>query len=70
MMMKNASVHGFTIFHVVNNPERLKRMIDIGLDNAQALRPVIAEILDLSDTPTALETLGRSEHVGKMVIKT
>jgi NADPH2:quinone reductase len=70
MMMKNASLHGFTIFHVVNNPEVLTRMIDIGLNNAQALRPVISEIFDLSDLPAALEALGRSEHVGKMVIKT
>ena len=70
MMMKNVSIHGFTIFRVVNDPQLLARLIDIGLDDAQALRPVVSGTFDLSDAPTALEVLGRSEHVGKIVIKT
>lgn len=70
MMMKDVSFHGFTIFRPLNDPALLNRLIDIGLDNAQALRPVVSRTFDLSAAPEALEVLGRSEHVGKMVIKT
>lgn len=70
MMMKDVSFHGYTTFRPFNNPALLNRLIDLGLDNAQALRPVVSQTFGLSETPMALETLGRSEHVGKLVIKT
>ena len=70
MMMKDVSLHGFTIFRPMNIPVMLNRLIAIGLDNAQALRPVVARTFDLSASPAALEAIGRSEHIGKMVIKT
>ncbi len=70
MMMKDVSFHGFTIFRPMNDPAMLNRLVDIGLDNAQALRPVVSRTFDLSAAPEALEVLGRSEHLGKMVIKT
>lgn len=70
MMMKDVSFHGFTIFRPLNDPAMLNRLVDIGLDNAQALRPWVSRTFDLSAAPEALEVLGRSEHLGKMVIKT
>ncbi|MFC1795791.1 zinc-binding alcohol dehydrogenase family protein [Pseudomonadota bacterium] len=70
MMMKNVSFHGFTTFRPFNNPVMLNRLIEIGMDNAQALRPVVSKTFDLSESPEALEAMGRSEHIGKMVIKT
>ncbi len=70
MMMKDVSLHGFTTFRPFNNPVMLNRLIEIGLNNAQALRPVVARTFDLSESPEALEAIGRSEHIGKMVIKT
>jgi NADPH2:quinone reductase len=70
MMMKDVSFHGFTTFRPFNNPEMLNRLIEIGMNNAQALRPVVSRTFDLSESPEALEAIGRSEHIGKMVIKT
>ena len=70
MMMKDVSFHGFTTFRPFNNPAMLNRLIEIGMDNAQALRPVVSKTFDLSESPEALEAMGRSEHIGKMVIKT
>jgi NADPH2:quinone reductase len=70
MMMKDVSFHGFTTFRPFNNPVLLNRLIEIGLDNAPALRPVVTKTFDLSESPEALATIGRSEHIGKMVIKT
>jgi NADPH:quinone reductase-like Zn-dependent oxidoreductase len=69
MMMKDVSFHGFTIFRPMNDPAMLNRLVDIGLDNAQVLRPLVSRTFDLSAAPEALEVLGRSEHLGKMVIK-
>jgi NADPH:quinone reductase-like Zn-dependent oxidoreductase len=68
MMMKDVSFHGFTTFRVANNPALLNHLIDVGLDNAPALRPEIYRRFELSAAPAALEALGRSEHVGKMVL--
>jgi NADPH2:quinone reductase len=68
MMMKDVSFHGFTTFRVANNPALLNELIDLGLDNAAALRPEIYRRFDLSEAPQALEDLGRSEHIGKLVL--
>jgi NADPH2:quinone reductase len=70
MMMKDVSFHGYTTFRPFKNPMLLNRLIDLGLDNAQALRPAISQVFNLSEAPQALEMLGRSEHLGKIVIKT
>jgi NADPH:quinone reductase-like Zn-dependent oxidoreductase len=70
MMMKDVSFHGFTTFRPISNPVMLNRLIEIGLNNAEALRPVVARTFDLSASPEALEAIGRSEHIGKMVINT
>ena len=70
MMMKDVSFHGFTTFRPFNNPVMLNRLIEIGMDNAQALRPVVSKTFDLSESPEALEAIGRSEHIGKIVVKT
>jgi NADPH:quinone reductase-like Zn-dependent oxidoreductase len=70
MMMKDVSFHGFTTFRPFNNPALLNRLIEIGLENAQALRPSVYKTFDLSASPEALAAIGRSEHIGKMVIKT
>lgn len=70
MMMKGVSLHGYTTFQPLYNPAMLDRLIAIGLDNSQALRPTIDQVFNLSQVPNALETLGKSEHIGKMVIKT
>jgi NADPH:quinone reductase-like Zn-dependent oxidoreductase len=68
MMMKDVSFHGFTTFRVVNNPALLNQLIDVGLDNAPVLHPEIYQRFELSAAPAALEALGQSEHLGKMVL--
>ncbi|MGH8034234.1 MAG: quinone oxidoreductase family protein, partial [Lysobacterales bacterium] len=68
MMMKDVSFHGFTTFRVANKPALLDQLIGIGLDSAPALRPEIYQRFELAEAPEALAALGRSEHVGKMVL--
>lgn len=69
MMMKDASFHGFTIFRTIGSPLLLNQLIDVGMDNAEAIRPIISQTFDLAETPAALEQLGRSEHLGKIIVK-
>lgn len=69
MMMKDVSLHGFTTFRVAKNPALLNSLIDLGMDNASALRPKIYQDFELAAAPATLEALGRSEHLGKLVLK-
>ncbi len=69
MMLKDVRFHGYTIYRLLSNPPLLNQLIQLGLDNADAIRPVISQCFNLSDAPQALETLGQSEHLGKIVIK-
>lgn len=69
MMMKDMRFHGYTIYRPLNNLPLLKQLIQLGLDNADAIRPVISQSFNLSEAPQALEILGRCEHLGKIVIK-
>jgi NADPH:quinone reductase-like Zn-dependent oxidoreductase len=68
MMLKDISIHGFTIFRPFGNPDLLNSLVDLGLDNAQALKPLVSDTFDLADAPQALEVLRRSGHVGKIVL--
>lgn len=68
LMMKNARMHGYTTFRAYNRPALLDYLIEVGLDNADALRPEIARTFALTETPEALQSLSRSEHLGKLVI--
>jgi len=69
LMMKDASISGFTIFRPFGAPALLNRLVDLGLDNARALRPVVSRTFDLTEAPQALEVLGRSGHLGKIVLR-
>ena len=69
LMMKNLSIRGFTTFRVSANPALLDSLIDLGMDHADALRPVIARTFPLSEAPAALELLERSQHLGKIVLE-
>lgn len=68
MMMKDLSIHGYTVFRPLQNPKLLKWLVNIGLEYADLIRPEIAAVYDMSDAVAALETLGQSEHIGKLIL--
>lgn len=68
LMMKDLSLHGYTVYRPLQNPALLKWLINIGLKYADAIRPEIAAVYDLSDAVSALEILGQSEHIGKLIL--
>jgi len=69
LMLKDASLHGFTVFRPFGDPVLLDRLVDMGLENALSLKPVISREFDLNQAPQALEALRRCEHVGKIVLR-
>jgi NADPH:quinone reductase-like Zn-dependent oxidoreductase len=68
LMMKDLCIRGFTTFRVSTNPALLDTLVDLGMDHADALRPVVARTCSLAEAPGALESLERSQHVGKIVL--
>ena len=68
MMIKDISIHGFTIFRVFNTPGLLDTLIGQGLEYAEAVRPLVAKTLPLAEAPAALAELGAAQHVGKIVL--
>lgn len=68
MMIKDITIRGYTIFRPYRIPGLLNQIIDWGMHEAHVIKPVIAGTYALSDAPAALEELGRSEHIGKLVL--
>ncbi len=69
LMMKDASLHGFTVFRLMQRPEVLTQLIGDGLALAQRLRPTIGAFYPFYEAPAALQALARGDHVGKIVIE-
>jgi NADPH2:quinone reductase len=69
MMLKNMRFHGYTIYRPLNDQQLLNQLIQLGLNNADVIRPIISQSFNLSDAPQALQKLGQSDHLGKIVIK-
>ena len=69
MMLKDLSIHGFTVHRTMNNPELLDRLIAIGLEYADVARPIIAGHYRMSDAPEALVELRKARHLGKLILE-
>jgi NADPH2:quinone reductase len=68
MMIKDLTLRGYTIFRPYRLPGLLNQIIDWGMHDAHVIKPIVAKTFSLSDAPNALEELGRSEHIGKIVL--
>jgi NADPH:quinone reductase-like Zn-dependent oxidoreductase len=70
LMMKDASIHGFTIFRPFASPALLAALVDVGLDHAEALRPLVAKTFELAEAPQALDEMEGCAHLGKLALLT
>jgi NADPH:quinone reductase-like Zn-dependent oxidoreductase len=68
VMIKDLSLRGYTIFRPYRVPGLLNTIIDWGMQYADQIKPIVAGTRALSEAPAALEELGRSEHIGKLVL--
>lgn len=69
LMIKDQSLHGFTIFRVHKTPGLLDTLIGQGLQFADQARPLVAKTFPLDEAPQALEELAAANHVGKIVLE-
>jgi NADPH:quinone reductase-like Zn-dependent oxidoreductase len=69
MMIKNISIHGFTIFRVHQTPGLLDTLIEQGMQFADQARPLVSKTFPLDEAPAALAEIGESRHVGKLVLQ-
>ena len=68
LLMRDASIHGYTAFRPLHHPGLLERLIGIGMEYAAKLTPVLAESFSFDKAPEAFEALARSQHIGKITI--
>ncbi|MEM1111489.1 MAG: zinc-binding dehydrogenase [Pseudomonadota bacterium] len=68
VMMKDLALKGFTIFRVYRRPGLLDALLEVGMEHAESIRPLIADRFPLSEAPRAVAAMGRAEHVGKIVL--
>jgi len=68
LMAKDLSVHGYTFFRPLRHPGLLERLVNIGMESADRVAPILAAEFGFDEAPEAIEALARSEHVGKITV--
>jgi NADPH2:quinone reductase len=68
LMIKDLSIHGFTIFRVYKNSGLLDSLIGQGMQYAEQTRPIVSKTFPFEQAPIALAELEAAQHVGKLVL--
>jgi NADPH2:quinone reductase len=64
----DASIHGFTVFRLLQHSGLLDRLVAIGMEYSRQLKPILAGSYSFDAAPEAYEALEKSTHFGKIVI--
>ena len=68
VLVKNITIKGFALFNIFPQAGLCDHLVDLGLEYAADLVPVIASSFPLDDAPAALVELGESRHIGKFIL--
>ncbi|TNE60736.1 MAG: hypothetical protein EP335_18365 [Alphaproteobacteria bacterium] len=68
LMMRDAHIHGFTIFRLLRHPGLLARLVSLGMEWADDARPLVAAEFGMDEAPDAFAALMRGGHLGKIVV--
>lgn len=68
LLIKDVTIKGFALFNIFSKPGLCESLIDMGLEYADQIRPIVAKTFPLSDAPAALIELGDANHLGKFVL--
>lgn len=68
LMLKDLNLQGYTIYRPYRIPGLLNWLIEVAMNNADALRPIIHSCHPLSKAVSALNDLGNASHLGKMIL--
>jgi NADPH:quinone reductase len=63
-----ASIHGFTVFRLLQHPGLMDRLVEIGMEYSGQLKPILAESYGFDAAPEAYDALEKSTHFGKIII--
>ena len=64
----DASIHGFTYFRLLQYPGLMDRVVGIGMEYSNQVKPIVAETYRFDAAPEAYDALEKSAHFGKIVI--
>ena len=68
LMIKDLSIHGFTIFRVYKTPGLLDTLLEQGMAFSDQVRPIVSKTFPFEQAPAALKELETAQHVGKLVL--
>ncbi len=70
LILKDLSLHGFTVYRLQRDPELLEATVASCLELARAglVRPPIAAELPFEEAPNALTEMATNRHLGKIVL--
>jgi NADPH:quinone reductase-like Zn-dependent oxidoreductase len=70
MILKDLSVHGYTVYRLQRRPELLREIVELLLDLAAAGRitPRVAAEYPFDRAPDALAAMAQNRHLGKIVL--
>ncbi|MEM7169730.1 MAG: zinc-binding dehydrogenase [Pseudomonadota bacterium] len=67
-LFADATIHGFSLFRLLQHPGLMDRLVQLGLEYADQLRPCLAETFSFDTAPQAFDALAQSKQVGKITI--
>jgi NADPH:quinone reductase-like Zn-dependent oxidoreductase len=70
LMIKDLSIHGFTIFRVYKIPGLLDTLIEQGMEYSDQVCPIVSKTFPFEQAPAALAELETAQHIGKLVLLT
>lgn len=68
VLVKELTIRGFALFNIFQHPGLCEEFVELGLQYADDLLPLIAGTFPLDDAPSALLELGRARHIGKLIL--
>lgn len=69
LLIKDITIKGFALFNIFPQAGLCEQLVDLGLQYAADLVPVIAGTFPLHEAPAALVELGESRHIGKFILQ-
>jgi len=68
VLVKDLTIRAFALFNIFRQPGLCEELVELGLQHASDLVPVIAGTFPLDKAPSALHELSASRHIGKFIL--
>jgi NADPH:quinone reductase-like Zn-dependent oxidoreductase len=68
VLVKDLTIRAFALFNIFRQPGLCEELVELGLQHASDLVPVIGGTFPLAEAPSALLELSASRHIGKFIL--